>query len=322
MDLRYKAWTPLLAEVDPAMVVARIDTVNRLSNPEALLWIWRNKATAALDLLYKLNFVNTVNALSLPKRKGVWQFAPKSLKKLFLDSIEFQEEIVKDDTEEYFSHCLDLMSHCSGFDSSEKQSFFVKLSRKYPNMKSVIEGQGAAKLMAGDKDSASKEDTEEHLTSVLSYNQRVSELGDIINVQIPENTEAISVARSHGDLRENAEYAAAKERQAFLNERRAQLELDISRTRPTDFSDIIFEDSVIVGCSVRIEYDGGGKDMYHILGAWDSVPDKKYVSYQTKFGKAMIAKKVGDVVSLPDKRICKILDIKPLSDKIKDELSV
>ena len=98
------------------------------------------------------------------------------------------------------------------------------------------------------------------------------------------------------------------------------LEMRIAITRPTDFSDITVSDKVIVGSTVHLKHDNNEIEICHILGAWDSVPEKRYVSYETEFGKALIGSKVGDSVTLPDSTTCTINKISPLSEDIRTAL--
>ena len=94
----------------------------------------------------------------------------------------------------------------------------------------------------------------------------------------------------------------------------------IATTRPTDFSDIKVSDTVVVGATITIEYADKTSETFHILGAWDSNPAKKYVSYETDLSQAIIGRKVNDSVNLPGNKICRIAKIEPLSKDIINEL--
>src|SRR5690606_4720100 len=104
------------------------------------------------------------------------------------------------------------------------------------------------------------------------------ELADIINKKIPENAAAIAHARSYGDLRENAEFKAAKENQKWLGRRRMELEKIVNETQATDFSDIEITDFVVPGSGVTMEISGGS-ETYYLLGLYDSDPDRHILSY-------------------------------------------
>jgi transcription elongation GreA/GreB family factor len=128
----------------------------------------------------------------------------------------------------------------------------------------------------------------------------VQELEDIINVQIPENGKAIAHARSYGDFRENAEYDAAKERRRFLHRRRAELESTVGSVQTTDFKNIEVKDTVVLGSAVTLASANGTDSVYYILGAWDGDPDRNRISYRTVMGEALLEKKVGSSVKLPN----------------------
>ena len=103
-------------------------------------------------------------------------------------------------------------------------------------------------------------------------------------------------ARSHGDLRENAEYKMARQEQDLLLAQKNELEVDINKARVTDFEDAT-NDMVSVGSVVDIEAASSGERVtYSILGAWDSDPEKNILSYQTPMAKALMGKEKGQEV--------------------------
>ena len=111
-----------------------------------------------------------------------------------------------------------------------------------------------------------------------------------------------------------------KERQKYLAERRGMLEIGIMTTVPTDFEDTVIKDKIIAGSTVTLKYENKKEETYHILGAWDSNPVKKYVSYDTGMGKVLVGKKVGDEIKLPDGTECIISKIEKLNNKIMKTL--
>jgi len=330
--LPWRAWNSITAQITIIELEKFFLESPRLTSAEALLWVWRNRTKAPMLAAKKLNHSNFFPAIARKRSGAMWQTATKELKKLLLENIEFQkyilnlnsEQITEDsiiNEESNIMFFLEKLNYADSLLSSEKQSLIVKLSREFPIVKRLFSTGKVKKVQLDDSDEDSEQNkVETYITSNKSFNQKIKELNDIVMIQIPENTEAISVARAHGDLRENAEYAAAKERQKFLSERRGMIELRIASTRPTDFSDTAVADSVIVGSFINIKYKDGNKDYFYILGSWDSDPSKKYVSYETEFGKAFITKKVGDVVNLPDKTICTLENISPLPEKVLKDL--
>ena len=114
--------------------------------------------------------------------------------------------------------------------------------------------------------------------------------------KIPANSQAIEAARELGDLRENAEYQMAKDEQKILLSRQADLQTDLMRAKPTDFTDAP-SDAVGIGSNVTLSNTNSGESQkYTILGAWDSDPDNNVLSYLTPLGQKLLGKKVDDLV--------------------------
>ena len=205
----WKAITSILNMKDLEKVFTM---TTRLSNPEALLWIWKNRQKASETIIKKLNLLNFFSAISRGMDGAIWQAAVKELKALIQDNSEFQSYILKKGDEKSFIVFLDKLNTTDSFTTTERQSIIIKLSRKHPILKTLFESGKVKKIEnSSSKDEEIRKTEEIYITSIKSFNEKMKELNDIINVQVPENTQAIAVARAHGDLRENAEYAAAKE---------------------------------------------------------------------------------------------------------------
>ncbi|MGC4013269.1 MAG: GreA/GreB family elongation factor [Luteolibacter sp.] len=144
-----------------------------------------------------------------------------------------------------------------------------------------------------------KKREEDLLVSWDSLERKKAELDDIIRVRIPQNTKDISIAREYGDLRENFEYKSAKDYQKFLGNRKAELQKEISRARGTDFKG---SDASAVNIGTMVTFtDGNGKEVvYSVLGAWDSDPEKSYLSYLSELGASFLGLKPGDTVEARD----------------------
>jgi transcription elongation factor GreA len=143
-----------------------------------------------------------------------------------------------------------------------------------------------------------EEKQEALIVSWSSLERRKKEYEELVNKKIPENSKDISIARSYGDLRENFEYKSAKEMQAVLLRRKAELEQMLSAARGTAFED---PDTSQVGIGTVVtleELPEGTRSEYMILGAWDSDPEKHVLSYQTAIGQALLGKKPGEEADL------------------------
>jgi len=118
----------------------------------------------------------------------------------------------------------------------------------------------------------------------------------IKNVSIPENVRDIEVARAHGDISENAEYSAAKERQSFLYGRKQDLENQLALANVINLKGLT-TDKVVFGCSVSLEdTDNGEKIKYQLLGPYESDINKNKISVTSPIGKALIGKRIGSEI--------------------------
>ena len=124
------------------------------------------------------------------------------------------------------------------------------------------------------------------------------ELHDLKTVQRPQTVIELDIARSHGDLKENAEYHAAKERLAFIDARVNELNELYSNVQVIDPSTLSHE-KVMFGSSVVIEnLDTQTKSTYTIVGTYESNPELGLISMQTPLAKALIGKEVGDEITV------------------------
>jgi transcription elongation factor GreA len=124
------------------------------------------------------------------------------------------------------------------------------------------------------------------------------ELQNILTVERPNNIKAIEEARSHGDLFENAEYHAAKERQAFLEAKINELEMAINRSEVIEI-DREYVDTVIFGVTVELRNMVTKKNVvYQLVGPYESNPDSGRISIASPLGKALIGKEEGDEIEV------------------------
>jgi transcription elongation factor GreA len=113
-------------------------------------------------------------------------------------------------------------------------------------------------------------------------------------VEIPANSKEIEAARLHGDLKENAEYIAAKEKQVLLNTTAERLKEDIDRAQLFDPGAV---DSSKVSFGTVVVLHNQSKDRkeeYTILGPWESDPENNVISYLAPFGKIMMGRSEGE----------------------------
>jgi transcription elongation factor GreA len=127
-----------------------------------------------------------------------------------------------------------------------------------------------------------------------------AELQRLKSVERPKVITAISDARSHGDLSENADYDAAKERQGFIEGRIAEIEHKLAGAQVIDPSTVEADGRVVFGATVEIEdADSGERSAYQIVG--DDEADIKHgkISINSPIARALIGKSEGDVCDVP-----------------------
>jgi transcription elongation GreA/GreB family factor len=123
-----------------------------------------------------------------------------------------------------------------------------------------------------------------------------AELEEILKAEIPANRVAIAEARAMGDLRENFEYKAARQRHEYLTARATQLKEELHRARPLDLASPLL-DEVRIGTRVRLAGDGGERSVT-LLGPWESRPEEGVISYESEQGRLLLGKKPGEQVTL------------------------
>jgi len=128
------------------------------------------------------------------------------------------------------------------------------------------------------------------------YEEKQAEYKYLQDVEVPQNSKEIETAREYGDLKENAEYKAAKERQESLNNRAARLKTELEQARVVKPRDVKTEE-VAFGTTVHMnDLNKGGEMVYSILGPWESNPEKNVINYQSPLGNRLLRAKVGDVL--------------------------
>ena len=252
--------------------------------PDALSWICRERKKASKDV-----FTHEVGSaiLSVVEQDSTDAGPRKTLR--------LQNLLMED--RELIADLLD------GVDFNEVRNFarkllqspaFAELDRKSLMARVIKEHPETQELLTGD---ATKK-TENLIVSWESLERRKTEYEDLVNKRIPGNIKEIAEARAHGDLRENFEYKAAKEMQAVLNRRKVDLEKDLNLAQGSDLIGAETS-SVNIGTTVKLQA-GEATEIYTVLGAWDSDPDQRIVSYMSEIGQSLIGQKIGDKVNVRD----------------------
>lgn len=134
--------------------------------------------------------------------------------------------------------------------------------------------------------------------TILGHDRLKEELKHLKTVDRRKISEAIEIARAHGDLKENAEYHAAKERQSFIEGRIQELDDKLARAQVIDVSKLS-GDRVVFGATVQIaDSDTGDKSTYQIVGDDEADLKAAKISISSPIARALIGKNEGDEVEI------------------------
>ena len=219
------------------------------------------------------------------------------------NNFKFIEKLLKVSNRADIMHVAETILDCS-LDKMNKQSILAKFITVCPDVRSLMKTERIkADVVHSSQD---------------GFIKKQGELNHITNVLIPQNSRNISIAREHGDLRENFEYKAAKEEHARLMRKKQELESVLSKVQIIDYSKVN-DKQVSIATKIDIKDLSNNKTLtYSIMGIWDSEPEKGIISYLTPLAKQLIGKKLDEefVFSINSQeyhyKILKIEPIKPL----------
>lgn len=271
----------------PALVNhLRSAIARRALGSDALIWVCRERKTASIEVFSAdvgasiLNLLENDHLSDGPRKTSRLQSLLGDDRNLLTDLVGIMDV---NEARNFSRRLLD----CPVFGELEKKSLMARIIKARPETGELVSGNNA------------KRPEEALLVSWESLERKKTELDELIRVRIPQNTKDISIARSYGDLRENFEYKSSKDLQKYLMHRKGELERDITRARGTDFkgSDA---SKVNIGTIVTLTDAAGADVEMTVLGAWDSIPETKTVSYLSEVGKALVGREPGDTVQIRD----------------------
>ena len=135
--------------------------------------------------------------------------------------------------------------------------------------------------------------------TVQGHEQLQAELKQLKTVERPNVIKAIAEARAHGDLKENAEYHAAKEQQGFIEGRIKEIESKLSNLQVIDVTEVDAKGRIIFGSTVELIDETTGKEIvYKIVGEDEADIKTGKISYTSPIARALIGKNEGDVVNV------------------------
>jgi transcription elongation GreA/GreB family factor len=285
----------------PALVNHLRSTIARRAlGTDALIWVCRERKTAAAEVFSPdvgasiLNLLENDHLSDGPRKTSRLQSLLGDDKSLLTDLVEIMDV---NEARNFARRLLD----CPVFADLEKKSLMARIIKARPETAELVNGSNARRR------------EEPLLVSWESLEKKKAELDDIIRNKIPQNINDIKIARSYGDLRENFEYKSAKDMEKYLAHRRNALDKEIHSARGTDFkgSDA---SKVNIGTIVTLVDAAGAEVEMTLLGAWDSDPEKKLVSYLSEVGKALIGRVPGDTVQVRDPvtEVMQVLTVKSI----------
>lgn len=137
------------------------------------------------------------------------------------------------------------------------------------------------------------------------------ELNQLRRVELPQVIQMIATAREHGDLSENAEYHAAREKQSFIKGRMDEIENKLARAEIIDPSKLS-GDRVSFGATVTLSPEDGDEVVYRIVGQDESDTAKGFIGISSPLARSLLGKEVGDEVKVRapgGERVYEILSI-------------
>lgn len=184
------------------------------------------------------------------------------------------------------------MKETGAFPEMDRRSILGRIIKAYPDLEALMMAEREPASEGGESRPRGR------LTSARSHAERQAQLQKLIKHDIPQNSKEIGVARSYGDLRENFEFKAAKERQAVLLRREAELKDMLADVQPTDFKGFPTE-TAGMGARVVLDYADGHQETYCILGEWDRDEELGIISSTSRLAQSLEGRRPGERVVVP-----------------------
>ena len=206
------------------------------------------------------------------------------------------EEFINTSDEDAIIRIFTFINGVKDLDPQDKHNLRVKILEKNKDFKFFAETE--KKVSVG------------FMVTIAMYDEKKKQLNHIMEVEVPANSKEIEYALSLGDLRENAEYKAAKEKQDQLNYQMTKLKEEIDKAQLFD-PKTVNASIISFGTKVILNNEKTGRqEEYTILGQWESDSNKNIISYLSPFGNAILNKKEGDrfEFAINDERISYLVE--------------
>ncbi|MCL2231896.1 MAG: transcription elongation factor GreA [Treponema sp.] len=280
---------------DKLTVLAATCFENYRDYREAALWLFKNSSgepwfkNAAIP--YEKQLLTLIHVLDISYREIENRRDIAENRKLNKQAytILFKENVINDyvdtaDPETILRICT-FINDVKDLDPADKMNLKNRILKRFPDFKFFgVEEKKTSDLGL--------------IVTRPKYQEKQKQLAAITEVEIPANSKEIEEARQHGDLKENAEYIAAKEKQTELHTMASRLKGDLERAQLFDPS-LVTTSKVSFGTRVTLlDKNSGRREEYTILGPWESDPDNRIISYHSPVGSAILNKTPGDEVEL------------------------
>ncbi|MDR1867594.1 MAG: transcription elongation factor GreA [Treponema sp.] len=257
----------------------------------AVVWLFKNSIKESwyreADIPYEKQLITLINILDHSYKEIENHHEGTENRKI---NRQVEHILFKDDTLITFIDSADekaviriftLLSDIINLDPTDVLKVRNHISKRYPDLKFV--GDTEKTLSARGL-----------LVTATKYEEKQRQLSYIMEKELPANTDELKSARELGDLRENAEYKAAKEKQEYLNFTAAKLKKEIEQAQIFDVSTVVTS-RVSFGTKITLRNNKTGVfEEYTILGPWESDPEHRIISYLSPFGSTILNKKPGE----------------------------
>ena len=265
---------------------------------EAFIWIVKNYVTEKWcekhNASYEKILINMIHLLDITFREISDKRDVSDNRRLnkqiqtFLVKDGNIEKYIKKADEESVNRIYTLISDVKEFDVKQKQPYKEIIRERFSDFKFYDE-----KTSKIDKKAAVRG----LLVSETAFNEKKKELKNIVEVEIPKNSKEIGAAIELGDLSENAEYKAGKEKQELLQITVGRLQEEIDKAQIVKHEDVSGE-KISFGTVVLLTNESTGKEeKFTIMGPWESEPEKNIISYQSPFASELMGHSTGDTLN-------------------------
>jgi transcription elongation factor GreA len=255
-----------------------------------VIWLFRNAVSAAwykaANISFEKQLITLIHILDLSYRDIENHRDTTENRKINKQvySILFKEgalnSFIDDAGEDAIIRIYTFINDVKDLDPQKKLNLRSRIMDRHPDFKFF--GDTEKKVSRG------------LMVTAPKYDEKQKQLSNIMEKDIPANSKEIEAALLHGDLSENAEYKAAKERQDQLNNQAARLKEELERAQLFDPNSV---NTAKVSFGTKVLLRNTTKERqeeYTIMGPWESDPDHNIISYLSPFGNAILGKTVGE----------------------------